>query len=227
MTIALACSKLWRRDLAERLATLTGRRCHLITERAELTPQRLSELDPEWVFLPHWSHLVPREVHERWPCVIFHMTDLPFGRGGSPLQNLIARGMYETKISALRCTNELDAGPIYLKAPLSLHGSAQEIFLRATDVIEGMIVRMVSEKPAPQPQKGEVTNFARRAPQDGDLAALDSLERVFDWIRMLDADGYPNAFVEVGRWRFEFSRASLRGPHILADVKITERKNGS
>ena len=98
MTIVLACSRLWRRDLAERVAKLTGRRCELITERAELNVQRLSELNPEWVFLPHWSHLVPREVHERWPCVIFHMTDLPFGRGGSPLQNLIARGIYETKI---------------------------------------------------------------------------------------------------------------------------------
>lgn len=227
MTIALACSKLWRRDLAERVGKLTGQRCHLITERAELTPQRLSELNAEWVFLPHWSHLVPREVHERWPCVIFHMTDLPFGRGGSPLQNLIARGMYETKISALRCTAELDAGPIYLKAPLSLHGSAQEIFVRASDVIEGMIVRILAEKPSPQPQKGEVTTFTRRTPQDGDLAALDSLQRAYDWIRMLDADGYPNAFVEVGRLRFEFSRASLHKSHIVADVKITERKNGS
>ena len=227
MTIVLACSKLWRRDLAERLAKLTGRRCELITERSELNAQRLSELNPEWVFLPHWSHLVPREVHERWPCVIFHMTDLPFGRGGSPLQNLIARGIYETKISALRCAAELDAGPIYLKAPLSLHGSAQEIFVRASDVIEGMIVRILAEKPSPQSQKGEVTTFARRAPEDGNLAAIDSLQRAYDWIRMLDADGYPNAFIEVGRLRFEFSGASLRGPHLVANVKITERKNGS
>ena len=56
------------------------------------------------------------------------MTDLPFGRGGSPLQNLITRGISKTKISALRCNEEIDAGPIYLKRPLSLHGSAEEIY---------------------------------------------------------------------------------------------------
>ena len=32
-----------------------------------------------------------QEIHENYKCIIFHMTDLPFGRGGSPLQNLISR----------------------------------------------------------------------------------------------------------------------------------------
>ena len=29
---------------------------------------------------------------------------------------------------ALRCSNDLDAGEIFIKQPLSLHGSAEEIF---------------------------------------------------------------------------------------------------
>ena len=56
------------------------------------------------------------------------MTDLPYGRGGSPLQNLIIRGHKKTKISALRMVNELDAGPIYFKRSLSLNGNAQKIY---------------------------------------------------------------------------------------------------
>jgi methionyl-tRNA formyltransferase len=43
------------------------------------------------------------------------MTDLPFGRGGSPLQNLISRKIYNTKLSAIRVVKELDAGPVFLK----------------------------------------------------------------------------------------------------------------
>ena len=46
------------------------------------------------------------------------MTDLPYGRGGSPLQNLIARGFLETKISAILVEKQLDAGPVYLKMEL-------------------------------------------------------------------------------------------------------------
>jgi methionyl-tRNA formyltransferase len=68
---------------------------------------------PRYVFFAHWSWKIPRAVYEAHECVIFHMTDVPFGRGGSPLQNLISRGIYETKLSALRCVEEMDAGPVY------------------------------------------------------------------------------------------------------------------
>ena len=43
------------------------------------------------------------------------MTDLPYGRGGSPLQNLIANKIYDTKISAIRAEGGIDTGRIYLK----------------------------------------------------------------------------------------------------------------
>ena len=47
------------------------------------------------------------------------------------------------------------------------------------------------------------------------------MNQVFDYIRMLDADTYPKAFLETEKLRLEFSRASLRENEILADVKIT------
>ena len=100
------------------------------------------------------------------------MTDLPFGRGGSPLQNLIVRGINETKISALRCVEEVDAGPIFMKKSLSLHGTAQEIYIRANIIIEEMIVFLIKNKPDPQDQIGEVVMFKRRKENEGDLAKL-------------------------------------------------------
>jgi methionyl-tRNA formyltransferase len=226
MTCVIACSKLWRPDIASRVEAQTGEPCVLLTDPDRLSEERLAQINPRFVFFPHWSHLIPEPIFSRWECVIFHMTDLPFGRGGSPLQNLIAKGIYETKISALKCVASLDAGPVYLKHPLSLHGTAQEIFLRATDAIEGLMVRMLREFPAPQEQSGEVTVFKRRTRQDGDISDLDSLASIHDWIRMLDADGYPSAYLELGEWCFEFTRSSYRGDHVLADVRIGRRKNG-
>jgi methionyl-tRNA formyltransferase len=38
---------------------------------------------------------------------------------------------------------------------------------------------------------------------------------------MLDAEGYPSAFFNVGPFKLEFARASLKTDQILADVKIT------
>ena len=43
------------------------------------------------------------------------MTDLPYGRGGSPLQNLILDNKQKTMISAFKMTERMDEGPIYIK----------------------------------------------------------------------------------------------------------------
>ena len=95
------------------------------------------------------------------PTVIFHMTDLPYGRGGSPLQNLIQRGCTSTMISALRCEAGLDMGDIYLKQSLSLLGSTEEIFLGADEVMEVMIEKIVREEHIAMPQEGEAVLFSR------------------------------------------------------------------
>lgn len=207
--------------MVDRLVARTGRSFVLISSPIELTVERLLSINPEFIFFPHWSHRIDASVFSRFDCVIFHMTDLPFGRGGSPLQNLIARGIYETRISALRCVEEMDAGPIYLKRPLSLYGSAEEIFLRASSVIEEMIVEMLASMPKPIPQEGLPTMFKRRKAEDGNLTTVQSLEQVFDLIRMLDAEGYPNAFLNIGPFKLEFTRASMKTGQVMADVRIT------
>ena len=198
----------------------------LISQQSSLTSDHLSTIQPRYIFFTHWSHIIPAEIYECYECIIFHMTDLPFGRGGSPLQNLISRGIYETQISALRCVKELDAGPIYLKRPLSLYGTAQEIYMRANAIIEDMIVSLIKDSPVPQEQSGEPVVFKRRNERDGDMAALETLGHANDFIRMLDADGYPPAFLETENLRFEFSRSSIRADHILADVVIKRKLDG-
>ncbi|WP_201246135.1 hypothetical protein [Halochromatium salexigens] len=102
MTFVLATSRPWNENMAKRLTERTGQPFHLITRKEDLTPERLREIAPRAVFFPHWSYLIPATIHEGWECVIFHMTDLPYGRGGSPLQNLIQRGHRETVLTALR-----------------------------------------------------------------------------------------------------------------------------
>jgi methionyl-tRNA formyltransferase len=225
MTYVLATSRPWNEVLAKRLEETTGKAFHLITQKEELTLDRLMQINPHYVFFPHWSHIIPKEIFEGFECVVFHMTDLPYGRGGSPLQNLILRGHNETKISALRCVAELDAGPIYMKRPLTLEGSAAEIFLRAADVIEGMIEEMVQTEPHPEPQQGEPVVFRRRTPEQSDLrgARISNLNDFFDFIRMLDAPTYPLAFIERGDFMLEFSHAQLLNNSIEARVTIRRK----
>lgn len=224
MTHVIATSRSWYEQLPAQLLEKIGEHFFLISNKEELTVARLRELKPRYVFFPHWSHMIPAEIYDNFECVIFHMTDLPFGRGGSPLQNLITRGIYETKISALRCTAGIDAGPIYMKEPLTLHGTAEEIYLRAAKIIGEMIALIVKNEPTPAPQTGQVVSFDRRKERDGNIAGLSDLEQAFDYIRMLDADGYPRAFIETEHFKFEFQRASLKQGKIISDVIITKKK---
>lgn len=218
----LAASRPCYREVVERLRQVTGAPFHFAASPEELAKLELEALAPRYIFVPHWSWILPESVWGKYETIIFHMTDLPFGRGGSPLQNLIVRGFTETKLTALRCTGELDAGPVYLRKPLSLYGSAEEILLRAASAVEEMILFMIQASPPliPQPQTGEPVFFKRRTAREGDMADLETLESIFNHIRMLDAEGYPPAFLRIGRLKLEFSRASLRPGRIEADVRI-------
>ena len=224
MKYIVASSKVWSRiPMAELLSKRTGQEFIQLSQESNLSIDYLDKIKPKYIFFPHWSYIIPSEIYERYECVIFHMTDLPFGRGGSPLQNLISRKIYETRVSALRCVKELDAGPIYLKRPLSLYGTAQEIFMRSNAIIEDMIVSLIDGAPVPYEQSGEPVVFERRNERDGNIAELETLGQVHDFIRMLDADGYPAAFLETDKFRFDFSRSSIRSDHILANVVIKRK----
>lgn len=217
----------WHKKYINEIAERTGSEIVYIDSREALTPSVLRNYQPRYVFFPHWSYLIPAEIYETYECVIFHMTDLPFGRGGSPLQNLISRGICQTKLSALRCVRELDAGDIYMKRNLPLYGSAEEIYLRAAEITKEMIIEMIWKEPIPYVQCGETVSFRRRTPKESNIGALSTLEKVFDYIRMLDADGYPKAFVETEFLRMEFTRASLKDGCIKADVEIRVKHDGA
>jgi methionyl-tRNA formyltransferase len=198
----------------------------VVTTPADLAAV-LARVSPRYVFFPHWSDIVPADVVERFECVCFHMTDVPYGRGGSPLQNLIERGHVETRLTALRMTDVLDAGPVYLKRPLALDGSAAEIFVRAAKTICEMMGEIVVSEPRPTPQQGGPVPFARRKPEQSRLPPVAEPERLYDHIRMLDAPGYPTAFLEEGPWRLEFDGAQLADGVVEARVRITPREDSA
>lgn len=220
----LISQKHWHRSLFKTLSLRTDENWQLIMKREDFTNDKIQKYNPSKIFIPHWSHIIPAELFENYECIVFHMTDLPYGRGGSPLQNLIVRGHEETMISALKVSKGIDTGDIYLKAPLSLAGTAQEIFLRSSEVIQKMITSIIDLNPVPLPQEGNPVNFRRRKPEDSDIGNLHTLKEVFDYIRMLDCEGYPHAFLETEHFRFEFNKANLQADNsIKSDVRIIKK----
>ena len=123
-------------------------------------------------------------------------------------------------------TAQVDGGPVYLKHVLSLEGTAQEILMRGSDIIfQEMIPSFLEEgkKLIPVPQEGEPVLFRRRKPEEGEITSDMELEQIYDYIRMLDAEGYPRAFMEFGAYRLEFDKACLSGDALAARVVFRRR----
>lgn len=221
MAYIVAGCKPWSRTIFDEVIFTYPGTWHFVSRPDGLTPEKVSSLAPRYIFFLHWSWKVPSEIVDNYECVCFHMTDVPYGRGGSPLQNLIVRGHRHTKLTALRMAEDFDAGPVYLKEDLCLEGNAEEIYVRASYLSAQMIRYIIKEQPVPQPQVDEPVIFKRRKPHESRIPELPNLQALHDTIRMLDAEGYPRAFLEHGGFRYEFSRASLYDGRIVADVKIT------
>jgi methionyl-tRNA formyltransferase len=231
--IVIATIKSWNIRNAKKLKKeLKGKfDVSIITKKEELTFENLQRINPRYIFFPHWSWKIPREIYENFECVVFHMTDLPFGRGGSPLQNLIQRKIYNTKISAIKVEEGIDTGRVYIKRDLYIGiGSAEEIFISASRIIFFEMIPFILENhPVPYEQEGEIVVFKRRTPEQSNIQTADirNLEEFYDFIRMLDAEGYPKAFIKIGKFRILFSEVHRKSDKLVGKFEVIEDEKES
>lgn len=195
------------------------------SDPTKINLKSLNEINPKYIFVLHWSKKLANELIDNFDFIIFHMTDLPFGRGGSPLQNLITLGKKQTVISAIKAEYELDSGDVYLKRALDLTGSAHEIYVRASRISMEMAIEISEGRFHIEKQLGKESYFERRKPEQSEIPqTLNKLETVFDFIRMLDAPGYPNAFIEYGNFTIHLTQACIDENFVTATARI-ELKN--
>ncbi|MCC3669561.1 formyltransferase family protein [Terrisporobacter mayombei] len=226
MDILIVTTKEWNKSNANIYKSQNPQyNIEIITENNDFTLENIKKFNPDMIFFPHWSWLIPKEIYEAYECIVFHMTDLPYGRGGSPLQNLISRNIKHTKISALRVDGGIDTGDIYLKEPLDLYGSAEEIFVRASHTIfNTMIPRILNNRSTPIPQEGTIETFQRFSQKDNELKPEFDLNKIYNYIRMVDGEGYPNAFIKFGDYKIKFSNANLKYNKIVATVEVVKEE---
>ncbi len=197
----------------------------IFRNQEELNSVDLNGLELDCLFFPHWSYIVPPSVYESLECVCFHAAPLPYGRGGSPIQNMIRLGHEKTEICALRMTGEVDAGAVYMRKDFSLSGSGKEVFTRLYKDIAAMILEMASQNYTPVEQVGEITVFKRLTAKDNRLPERVTPRALYDHIRMTDICLYPSAWLEHGEWTLEFSDPVLSGNEVSAKVVFKRRPN--
>ena len=195
-----------------------------ISRKEDLNLELIHEFKPDFIFFPHWNWIVDNKIHQHQNCIVFHTAPLPYGRGGSPIQNLILDGYECTPVCALKMTSELDAGPIYGAKTISLKGKLAIIFSRINKAINKLIIEIITNQLVPLPQEGKPHFFKRLTEKNNEIPKNISLSEIFDRVRMLDHEDYPNAYIIYGNNKFEFYNASLKKEYLDLRCKIRKLK---
>ena len=195
-----------------------------IKTKNDLNIELLEKINPRYIFFPHWSWKVNSEIFERYECVAFHTAPLPFGRGGSPIQNLIIRNIDKSPVCALRMTKILDGGPIYASIQVTLDGTIAEIFSKIAVCVEKLIIKICQENIEPQEQSGDNISFKRLTYADNELSSKYTIKQLYDRIRMVDGLDYQRAYINFGQNKIEFTEAHLDKNCLFARIKVEVKK---
>ena len=196
-----------------------------ILDKLSLT--KIKKINPKIVFFIHWSQFIKKFKFKKYLCIQFHSSALPKGRGGSPIQNQIMLNVKKTKISAFKVSEKLDSGPICLQTNLSLKGSAEDIFKRMETKSILMIKKIIKTKNLKfKKQTGKPSFFKRRKPLESKLNAYKTttINKLYDFLRMLDAPDYPKAFIKLNKFKFIFNDIKMNQHKIKAKVEIIKNE---
>ncbi|MEE2876141.1 MAG: methionyl-tRNA formyltransferase, partial [Chloroflexota bacterium] len=65
----IVSEKSWNKDMHLSLAKEIDANFILISNRDDFTLDRIKEIDPDRIFFPHWSYIIPSEIFENFNCI--------------------------------------------------------------------------------------------------------------------------------------------------------------
>ena len=84
-----------------------------------------------------------------------------------------------------------------------------------------MIIEIIEKLPVPQKRIGEAFFFKSLEKSDNFYPINSSINELYDRVRMLDDDSYPNSFIEFGDLIFEFKNSKkLPKNQLICEVLI-------
>lgn len=156
----------------------------------------------DFVFYLGCGQIVPDSILKRnRHNLVVHESDLPKGKGWSPLTWQILKGKNEVPVCLLEAVEPVDSGKIYLRYTMKFNGTelVGELRKAQADTSIRMCLRFVREYPViadkSVKQDGESTFYRRRSKEDSRLDLDKTIREQFNLLRVVDNEKYP-AFIE-------------------------------
>ena len=153
------------------------------------------------VFIFSWQKILSKEILDKnYINLVVHASDLPAGRGFSPLTWQILEGRNEIPVCLFEARELLDTGPIIYKDIMHLKGHEliSEIRSELGQLHIDFAKRYLSEAEQPEGkiQKGDSSIYQRRTPINSKLDPTKTIQEQFNLLRIVDNNNYP-AFFEL------------------------------
>ncbi len=135
--------------------------------------------------------------------IVVHASDLPAGKGFTPLKWQILEGREEIVLTLFEAVEAVDAGPYYQKEKLRFEGT--ELLDELQEKMAEKIVAMcLSYAKAPDafpamPQSGKESFYARPTREDDRLDIDKTIREQFDHLRIADNERFPVWFSYRGK----------------------------
>lgn len=148
--------------------------------------------------------LVPEEVLKKnRHNLVVHESDLPAGKGWSPLTWQVLEGKGEIPITLFEAAEKVDSGQVYYKDKIKLEGHEliDEIREKQAQKTFELIERFLHDYPnvKGKEQAGEESFYRRRQSEDSQLNVEKSIAEQFDLLRVVDNERYPAFFYYRGK----------------------------
>lgn len=198
MNISIVCSSQTHPVFPNLVTWVKQRRSMHIIELVS----RSDELNPDGgdiLFLISCHEIIPQDIRRRYrACLVVHASDLPMGRGWSPLIWQVLEGQSKIMVTLLEAADVVDSGRIWRKIPIRLHGhelidEINSILFEAEQTLMDYAIENL-DKVQPVEQTGQATYYPRRVAADSRLDVNRSIAEQFNLLRVVDNLRYPAFF---------------------------------
>lgn len=138
--------------------------------------------------------------------LVVHESNLPKGKGWSPLTWQIIEGANKIPVTLFEADNKVDNGLIYDQKHIELTGYElidQIRYLQGKVTIQ-LILEFIQKYPNVKGirQSGKSTYYRKRELNDSELDVDKTIREQFNLLRIVDNERYP-AFFEIGRHKYK------------------------
>lgn len=162
------------------------------------------------LFLISCTEMIGKNIRDNFKhTLVIHESDLPSGRGWSPIIWQIIEGRDTITITLFNAVDKVDAGDVWTKEVIHIenHEMIDEInnklFPTKLKLVDFAIENMDKIIPTPQSKIGS-SNYPRRNPEDSKLDINKSIVEQFDLLRVVDKKRYP-CFIEYRGHRYKIN----------------------